>query len=197
MGRFKKEDGSITLEAALVFPFFIFFIIFLITMIQLARVDIALENAVSESTKQISTHLYPVYTSYDWFSQTKYGKKTHEIYDKVSDTAIKADSILTEYESLFPEPIHLYTQKRDQMIGHVNEAVYSAFKPAVVAFADESIIDPERLRVTGITAPNLRTKDRLYFGIEIEYTFTFPVPFIEKDVKIKKKAMERVWIGNP
>jgi len=196
MGRFKNEQGSITLEAAIIFPFFLFFMLFLITIIQLARVDIALGNAVSESTKQISTHMYPVYISYEWFKANPYGQKIHEVYSQVSEGIIQAEELMRDYEGLFPEHTRLYFEKKEELKGAVSEAVNNAFQPAVFAFADENILESERFKITKMTFPNFESKN-LYFGIEVEYTYKFPVPFFNQEIKMKKKAMERVWVGNP
>lgn len=55
MMKFKdKEEGSITLEAALVMPTFVF----LLFMIKFSLTDIALNRAATETAKQIATQVY-------------------------------------------------------------------------------------------------------------------------------------------
>jgi predicted membrane-bound dolichyl-phosphate-mannose-protein mannosyltransferase len=56
-----NEDGSITLEAALIVPVFMFFILFLIIIIQIAVAEIALQRAASQTTEYVATHVYPVH----------------------------------------------------------------------------------------------------------------------------------------
>ncbi|MCD1260383.1 pilus assembly protein [Paenibacillus athensensis] len=51
-----NENGSITLEAALVLPLFLAFVLCLMTIIKLTIVQMSLQNATSEMTKQVATH---------------------------------------------------------------------------------------------------------------------------------------------
>src|SRR5699024_11316408 len=59
MGFIKTERGSVTLEAAVVMPFFILFIVFLIFMIRFALIDIAINQAAGETAKNVATQVYP------------------------------------------------------------------------------------------------------------------------------------------
>ncbi len=61
----RKEDGSITLEAAMILPFFLFFIIFLSMIIRLAVADMALYKAASETTETVVAYAYPVKVAKD------------------------------------------------------------------------------------------------------------------------------------
>lgn len=56
----RKDNGSITLEAAMILPFFMLFIIFLATIIRIAIADMALYKAASETTEVIVAYSYPV-----------------------------------------------------------------------------------------------------------------------------------------
>lgn len=58
--RFLREDGSITVEAAIAYPVFLLFIVFFIGLIRLASVQMTLDLAVGEATKEIATHYYIV-----------------------------------------------------------------------------------------------------------------------------------------
>src|SRR5690554_6513253 len=58
--RFKKsEDGSLTLEAAMVMPFFLLFVVFLATIIRVSVADMALRTAVNDTAEIIAAHVYP------------------------------------------------------------------------------------------------------------------------------------------
>src|SRR5690625_1189648 len=59
MGLIKNERGSVTLEAAVVMPFFILFVVFLIFMIRFALIDIAINQAAGETAKNVATQVYP------------------------------------------------------------------------------------------------------------------------------------------
>ena len=55
----RKENGSITLEAAMILPLFMLFIVFLATLIRLAVADMALYKAASETTELVVSYAYP------------------------------------------------------------------------------------------------------------------------------------------
>ncbi len=54
-----SESGSFTLEAAIAFPVFLAFLLFLINLINIAGAYVAMDHAVSETTKQIAAQVYP------------------------------------------------------------------------------------------------------------------------------------------
>src|SRR5690625_739981 len=56
----RKNDGSITLEAAMVLPFFLLFIVFFTTPGRLTVTDTALYQSASESTEMFVAYAYPV-----------------------------------------------------------------------------------------------------------------------------------------
>ncbi|QGS68919.1 hypothetical protein CV093_12320 [Oceanobacillus sp. 143] len=55
----KDEDGSITLEAALVIPVFMLFIVFMASIIRISVAEIALNKSVTETAQIIANHAYP------------------------------------------------------------------------------------------------------------------------------------------
>jgi|GEM_PF-1844894 len=54
------DRGSLTVEAALIFPFFLAFMIGMVNFINIAVVYIAMDHAVSETVKQVAAHSYPL-----------------------------------------------------------------------------------------------------------------------------------------
>lgn len=60
MKKLKENKGSITLEATIVFPFFLAFMLVLINFIKVTTVYVSMDHAVSETTKQIATQVYPL-----------------------------------------------------------------------------------------------------------------------------------------
>lgn len=56
----KDERGSLTLEAAMVMPIFLLFVVFLATIIRISVADMALKQAVSETTEIFATSAYPI-----------------------------------------------------------------------------------------------------------------------------------------
>lgn len=55
-----KERGSLTVEACIIFPLFLYFFLLLLFLIKLACLQIVLNHAVNETTKQIAANVYPL-----------------------------------------------------------------------------------------------------------------------------------------
>ncbi|KGK91396.1 hypothetical protein DP73_03785 [Desulfosporosinus sp. HMP52] len=81
----KNETGSIALEATMVFPIFMLFIIFLIGFIRLASIQMALDQAVGDATKEIATHYYPIALLKDKTKEV-IKEKTSEIAGKLTSS---------------------------------------------------------------------------------------------------------------
>jgi hypothetical protein len=198
----KKEEGSIAVEASLIMPIFLCFVVFLITLIRISIVEITLNSAVSEATKQISTHMYPIDLLFDRFSDTETGKKANEITDKVQEIRqqiIDVENIANEYAPLFPPEIRELIGIRDSfetgVIGTYDSAMGRAFQPIVDHFVDDQIIQLEHLQVTKVTLPNLKDRDQMYFGLTVRYDMPLHIPFVNMIITFKQQAFERVWIG--
>lgn len=57
---FLNQRGSLTLEAVIVFPIFLALLILLINFVKITMVYVAMDHAVSETTKLLATQAYPV-----------------------------------------------------------------------------------------------------------------------------------------
>ena len=57
---FNNTTGSITIEAAAVFPVFLVFMLLMINFINIAAVYIGMDHAVSETAKLIAANAYPI-----------------------------------------------------------------------------------------------------------------------------------------
>jgi hypothetical protein len=203
MGLRKKQNGSIAVEASLIMPIFLCFIIFLVTLIRISIVEMTLDSAVSEATKQISTHMYPIDLLYDRFNDTEAGKKTNEITDKIQEIReeiIHAENEVNEYASFFPPELTELLKIRESfetgVIGTYDSVLGRAFQPIVDHYVNDQIIRLEHLQVTKVILPNLRERDQMYFGLTVRYDMPLHIPFINKTITFKQQAYERVWIGS-
>ncbi|HEY0828978.1 MAG TPA: TadE family protein [Bacilli bacterium] len=177
----RKDSGSIALEAALIMPLFLVFVLSLITLIKISIIDIALSSAVSETTKQIAAHMYPVDLLYQDYEH---------------------------YSFLIPPPLlevakwELYQRNsiEDSLNHKYNQALNRVFKPLLNYFVDVNSGDIKKLNssqltIEKVTLPNLSNRSRAIFGIEAKYQLTLPIPFFRKIIYIRKRSLERVWVG--
>ena len=203
----KKENGSIVLEASLILPFFMCFILALITMIRIASVEIALQHTVSEATKQISTHMYPIGLLYDRLSETNIGtqvKQKVEEYQGYREQILTAENVANDISRFLPTELSSMLRKLTELrqgfeqgvIGGYNSSLNTIFQPMVDHYADDRILEVEQLHVTKVTLPNLQDRKEAYFGLEVRYDLPLHLPFIDKTLSFKHQAYERVWAGN-
>lgn len=218
MGKWSDDRGSMTLEAALILPFFMAFVFALTAMIQLSVAELALQSAVSETAKQIAAHLHPVRLMYGEAKSkvqgSKAGSAIQEMTNRVVDARGKltgAEDFIEQYEKYIPGPIvdlaawekarreqleQAGTEKMDDMKRQiVDPALCRAFQPIVMHYANKNILKGERLQIEQLTVPGLESGGNDYIGIQAKYLVKLPIPFIHKTVEIRKKAYERVWVG--
>jgi hypothetical protein len=210
--------GSLTLEAAILLPFFLAFLLALHALLRLSVVEAKVQSAASETTKEIATHYEPVDRLYaeakNKLGQTKPVQALEAVIDRIQtarQTAISAETGAQNYAALIPEPVlqllqwernsRLELEQKGQSAadGFVRECVdpvlNAAFKPIIWHYADDRVLAKDRLRVTKITLPNLNADREPWFGVSVEYEYRLPIPFITKTVIIRKSALERAWIG--
>jgi hypothetical protein len=218
---FRREDGGIVLEASLVLPLFLSFILLLIAFIQVSLAEMALQSAVSDTTKVVATNMYSIDLLYQearskWDQSSTKGliDQTLEKIDTVKQKAVNAEELVDEYERWIPEPVVKLMQweknQREELAllsdagteeaKRQIEAVYnpllnSALTPMVVLYANKTRLKPERLKVTKVILPDLNNKEEAFIGIEAQYEVPLAVPFFRKVIVIRKHAYEHAWVG--
>jgi hypothetical protein len=205
--RFKKnEKGSIIVEAALILPLFILLIVLLSSIIKIAIYEVALDHAVSEATKQISTHMYPVALAKKSFDETKYGQNFNDYYtkgqnliDKYNQGLDGAGKLAEQMDFVSFNGVTLNdlvsTMKFDtEKI--ISDATAPIFTPIVEHYLDINLAKHGKMEVTGVKYPSFTDRANADFGLEVTYTFKLPLPFMSKNIILKKQAYERVWIGS-
>ncbi|MCZ8515876.1 pilus assembly protein [Paenibacillus filicis] len=213
----KQDQGGVVLEAALVLPFFVAFVALMIVLVRLSIAEMALQSAVSESAKVIAANMYPV-ELLAGEARSKWNASRPSVWldeavsrvENIRQRAVDAESFVEEYEHWIPDPlVRLLAwekSKREQAeswgAGMTEEAkeramteITEAATPIVAFFADKRRINTSKLKVTKITFPNFDHKEEAFVGVEAQLQFTFAVPFFRKDVLLKKKALERAWVG--
>jgi hypothetical protein len=215
---FKNEQGGIVLEAALVLPLFMAFVLSLILFIQISLAEMALQSAVSESTKSIATQLYPVkllvQEAKSKYDSSQVANVINSAVDRVQtarNKVIGAEDFIDEYAAYIPDSLLeiLKWEKEKRLLGEdtlesgyddivenqIKPRINAAFTPIVFAYSDSSFIKQDKLKVTSVTLPNLFSDNEAYFGIEAQLEFNLRLPFINRMLILKQKAYERAWLG--
>lgn len=214
----EDERGSVSLEATLALPFFLAFVLALLCLVKLTVSDMALQHAVSETVKQMAASAYPVQLLADEalqaYAQSGVGRTADEWLAKIRsarDKLVQGEQWVEDYKAFIPEPlvglVEWERQKREQaeqLAGEQLESfvrqrieplVHAAFKEAVLLAADERVLKAERLAVNEVTLPDFTGAGGRYVGIAASYTVKLPIPFLNKTVTLRKRAIERIWTG--
>ncbi|AJS59829.1 pilus assembly protein [Paenibacillus sp. IHBB 10380] len=199
-----SEQGSIVLEAALVFPLFIFFILFLIYMVQMTLISTALQSTVSDTVKMVSTHMYPVALAVtpDATEDVEGGSKLtgNWIIPKLSVT-----DWASEYSKSLPAPLSDWIMAAaatgDEPLQNLKNSTAEAVldpivKPLLKPFMQSQMLSYGRIHVSNIHVPDMKTRNNPYFGIEVSYELPMRVPFINKKIVLQARSEERLWIGD-
>ncbi|NBD27661.1 TadE/TadG family type IV pilus assembly protein [Paenibacillus glycinis] len=70
-------------------------------------------------------------------------------------------------------------------------------EPMLRREADAAVLDPERVRLSKLSLPDLKNKSDLSLMIEAEYSFRLGFPFTKKTIVLREQAEERVWTPDP
>jgi hypothetical protein len=202
----QDEDGSMVLEASLIMPLFIAVLIAIASILSVAIADIALYAGVSETTKQVAAHMYPVQEITEHALESERGRQIAEWVERIRAAKQRVDSLAVEADqhafmipNSFLELIHSYQQYSEQADLMVEEQKLRMlawiFEPIVAANTDLRIWHKGRARIVHVDFPDLVTREHPYFGIEAEYTIKLPIPFVNRSVTVRHKAYERIWVG--
>lgn len=207
------------LEASLLLPIFISFVLVLNCFIQLAAAQTALQSAVSETTKQIAVHMYPVQRIIEKAEMQMYGNSSIELIqhtieqiDQLHDHLINSEDYVEKYADYIPEPILLLLQwekKKRELIEengqndwqHILDNTYKpginkAFTTLLRENADSNWMQMNHLSVIEVQLPNLISNSDAKIAIEAQYELKMAIPFFQRAILLRKRAVERAWTGS-
>jgi hypothetical protein len=213
-----EQDGGIVLEAALILPLFLAFVVGLVACIQIAIVEMTLQSGVSEATKTIAGQLYPVrllvqeaQSRYEQSSAAELFNTAISHVQTARNHVLNSEEFADEYAAYIPDSVlelvrweqekrelgeDMGQEKLDSLYeSQIKPRVLSAFTPIVYAFCNSSSLGRSGFEVTSVTLPSMEQGGDAFFGIEAEYTYRLPIPFMSQTIVIKKRAYERAWIG--
>jgi len=111
----------------------------------------------------------------------------------------------SQYSSSLPAPLSQWMMdaatKGDEPLQKVKnnlaESVLDpAVKPLLKPFIQSDFLSYDRIHISNINLPDMKTRENPYFGIEVSYVLPVKVPFINKEIVLQAKAQERLWIGD-
>lgn len=205
-----KQDGTIVLETMLTLPLFIVFVLAMIAIIKIGIAEIALDHALTETTKQFSAHMYAAEVLLEEFNKTKAGQTiaqyTAEI-KAVSNQAQQTGQWFEQVSEMMPvdllDLLPVVNEAEQALVAGGNDLYVATLNlllnPLVMNYTDSfghgKVLNKERLKIVGLQFPDLGNRNDPYFGIEATYDVHLNLPFIQRTIQLRKKSLERVWIG--
>ncbi len=167
--------GSLTLEATIVFPIFLALLLLIINFIKVALVYVAMDHAVSETTKQIATQSYPLKYLY-----------TDRKLDFLE--GVQAE-LLTKI--LQGEAIEKLVREKIIQLYPLGKLKNEDFRIAQLKLYHPS---PSQGQPVLINNQPLNQEDVL---IRVEYQVMLRVPFFPaRELTLSNTALERAWVDD-
>ncbi|MBW4083436.1 pilus assembly protein [Paenibacillus sp. S150] len=202
-------------EAAMILPMFLSFVLFLIFIVQMTLYSTALQSTASDTVKVISTHMYPAALAAQEWEENKEENADESEEEAVSGAAASSDIWTVprlsleewsdSYVSDLPQPIAAWVSAAVQrgedplqeLQAEASEGVLDlALKPVMKPYLSSDWLDYDRIHVSNVIVPELKTGSRPYFGLVVSYELPMKVPFLNQRIVLEASAVERLWIGN-
>ncbi len=209
----RQLQGSIVLEASLVMPVFVIVIFLFIYMVQMTLLSTQMHAVTANAVKQVSAHIYPVALAVskqpadsagaDGSGQLLAGEGGTS--SAPSMPRISLSDWAEQYASSFPAPLSDWissaadkgVEPLQDIKNSVTESVLDpVVKPLIRPFLKGTWLNENRLHVSRVTVPDMKTGKKPYFGLEISYELPIKVPFTGRPIVLQSRAEERLWIGD-
>ena len=194
MGILKNENGSITLEAALIIPILLTFILFLTSLVKISIAEMALKEAVSDTAQTVAHYSYLSLVAEKKIQETTDGF-VDDLKNKAGESLGNNDianellnQIAVEGKKLIPTSGELINDYAAQ--GLYETVVKNKYEEKV---GSSEFFSADTITIVDHQYPNSRGDSDVVVGAENELKII--LPFFEKEVKIRKMAVERAWSG--
>lgn len=192
----RKDDGSITLEAALILPIFMLFIVFLATLIRISIADMALYKAASETTEVIVSFAYPVDLATTAAEDFAKDKIQSILPDQVASEVTPDELINWADEALLFFGVDVATSVENLFENLSAGALQSTVEDKFTQAAGDRFFTTDSLEVTNVELPETAYGSGQYLQVEVTYEIPIALPFLNESIILSKTATERVWTGS-
>lgn len=194
--RRSNEQGSIVLEASLVMPLLLIVLLLFIVMIRMCAVQMALQATASQTARQLAAHIHPVDLAIQQLSSTI------PSFEPVNMPMSEWSEAAAQAAEWLPDPMGSITSAalrgdwQPLVDAAATELGRNMVEPLLQQYADEAIIEKDRIKLSRLTLPDLKDKEEPYLTIEAEYELPLRMPFVNKKLVLRERASERVWISD-
>lgn len=204
--RLTNQQGSLTLEAVIVFPVFLVIMLALINFMKICMVYVAMDHAVSETTKQVATHVYPLkYLQVATVDQTQ--KDVLKVIENLAP--LNGNSMDKIKQAAKSDLVYLlggqYIQDTTGKI--VSEAIEAVVRKSIKDTYPLGNLNQDDYRIVQATIYNPNkpegnngklgnlTLNNEDIALVVEYKVKLPIPFIFlNEITLSNTSVERAWI---
>lgn len=200
----RREQGSLTIEAAVVLPVFLGFILALINFTRVAAVYLAMDHAVSETVKQMAAYAYPIKHLDSVISRAAAGAQTAAASPT---TAAPAAGTTVQPDLVGELQAQLFHSGAETITGVVLDAAGEKVARQGIKYyyplgrLDDSSFSITRIKMyhPGGLEPAkdcdlpLERKD---VALVVTYQVKIAVPFFAPVVTLSNAAVERAWVDD-
>jgi hypothetical protein len=216
-----RNEGSMVVEAAMVLPIFLLFVLFLIFIIQMSLYSTALQSTASDTVKVVSAHMYPAALAVqkrgdgngEKVDDSNTGRNGDSNQNNTGSNAGSSWSIPRlslldwgkDYADDLPPPMNEWVmtalQKGEgplqKLQSETSESVLDlAIKPLMKPYLTTDLLEYDRIHVSNVIVPELKSGTRPYFGVEVSYELPMKVPILNQNIVLEASAVERLWMGD-
>ena len=182
---FVDSRGSLTVEAAIIFPVFLAMMMAVINFINVVMVYVAMDHAVSETAKQIATHAYPL-------KALQTNSKTLNLLtgEKMSQAGITGEifnRVVAKGSSLALETIikEIARERIKEMypLGKLDDDDFQISRIAV--YNPNGAAGSSRINNVSLNNEDV--------AIVVEYRVRLLIPFFSRMIPLSNTAVERAW----
>lgn len=177
---FKNERASLTLEAAMVMPFFLLFIVFLAAMKRIGIAEIALDHAASETTEMIAEHVYPA---------ALLNRKISPTIDTFIKDKTNNQFNLAETKNLLSKGLNEVGVSPGNLLNSLSSKILTpVVQNKFAQSTGQSFFNKHHVKIDKIEGIKKGEIEMV-----VEYKMDLFLPFIHKSILLKQRAYEKFW----
>lgn len=189
----RKEDGGVSLECALIMPLVMTMLLALFSCLKLLAAQMALQSAVSETVKLVSAHMYEIRAVAEIVQSER-----REAMSGSEEAVRQAASALEMLEPLLPDALRPVAEALLLLTGEGSRTPQPVVAASLLPLLKQQSASPwlkeDALRIVDVHVP-LSASQSNHIALTAEYPVELPLPFYRKTWILRAGAYERGWLG--
>nr|WP_274649195.1 hypothetical protein [Paenibacillus humicola] len=178
-------------------PIMMMVILFFIFLIRMSAAEMALHGAVSQTVRQAAADIRPAALAVKQVSDRMPDSSERLVpLPDIGEAAGKLAGWLPDPAGPLFSAISRGEWKQTLQDYAATEIGRSVVEPMLGREADKTVLNPDRVRLSKLSLPDLKDGAEPYIGLEAEYEFMLGLPFTKRSIVLREQAEERAWIAD-